>query len=134
MERRVTPYEATRVRELDIPGVELTTESRSGAPIDRIPNGREGSSVDRAHRDDLPAIELGRGAELGRRDRQSSRQETKNAPLRLRVAPIERGEDFDDGGSDAPDESRPLRDDGELVGIQTERFRCRSEHLRRKER
>lgn len=32
MERRVTPYEAARVRKLDIPGVELTTESRRYYP------------------------------------------------------------------------------------------------------
>ena len=32
IERRVTPYEASRVRELDIPGVELTTESRRYYP------------------------------------------------------------------------------------------------------
>ncbi len=32
IERRVTPHEATRVRELDIPGVELTTESRRYYP------------------------------------------------------------------------------------------------------
>jgi cell division protein FtsI (penicillin-binding protein 3) len=32
IERRVTPNEATRIRELDIPGVELTTESRRYYP------------------------------------------------------------------------------------------------------
>ncbi len=32
LERRVTPHEATRVRELDIPGIELTTESRRYYP------------------------------------------------------------------------------------------------------
>jgi cell division protein FtsI (penicillin-binding protein 3) len=32
IERRVTPHEATRIRELDIPGVELTTESRRFYP------------------------------------------------------------------------------------------------------
>jgi len=32
IERRVTPYEATRIRELDIPGVELTTEARRYYP------------------------------------------------------------------------------------------------------
>ena len=32
IERRVTPHEASRVRELDIPGVELTTESRRYYP------------------------------------------------------------------------------------------------------
>jgi cell division protein FtsI (penicillin-binding protein 3) len=32
IERRVTPHEATRIRELDIPGLELTTESRRFYP------------------------------------------------------------------------------------------------------
>jgi len=32
IERRVTPHEATRIRELDIPGVELTTEARRYYP------------------------------------------------------------------------------------------------------
>ncbi len=32
IERRVTPHEATRIRELDIPGVELTTEARRYSP------------------------------------------------------------------------------------------------------
>jgi cell division protein FtsI (penicillin-binding protein 3) len=32
LERQVTPHEATRVRELDIPGIELTTESRRYYP------------------------------------------------------------------------------------------------------
>ena len=32
IERRVTPHEATRIRELDIPGIELTTESRRYYP------------------------------------------------------------------------------------------------------
>jgi cell division protein FtsI (penicillin-binding protein 3) len=32
IDRRVTPHEATRVRELDIPGIELTTESRRYYP------------------------------------------------------------------------------------------------------
>ena len=32
IERRVTPHEATRIRELDIPGIELTTEARRYYP------------------------------------------------------------------------------------------------------